>query len=285
MIRNTPCAILAILTLMLPFPVLAAALDRASGATDLSDAANEGDPAQGGWIVTLGASGELGPKFPGAAHYGVSVMPFFDIRRFGEPAENSAADDNIDYGLFDVAGIEIGPVLGFRDSRSTSDDSRLKGLRALNWGVDGGLFAQGWPIADRLRVRSEVRQALNNDTGLVVALGADWFQPLNDRWLLSAGPRASFGNRLYMRKYFGVTDAESTANGVLPSYQAEGGLQSVGFVVSASYAVTPDMTVQFYNRFDRLTGDAADSPITSSLGSRNQNVFGIAISKAFTVRF
>jgi MipA family protein len=243
------------------------------------------DRAPDGWIVTLGASVEYGPKFPGSKHDGFSALPSFDIRRFDEPDEPSAPDDNLDYSLLDIGRFEAGPVLGIRDGRSQSDDNRLQGMHAVHWDVDAGIFAQYWAIPNQLRFRTEVRQAVSNGSGLIVDLGADWFQPLGEKWLFSAGPRASFGNGSYMRKYFGISAAEAAQNGVLPAFDAGSGLKSVGFTVSASYDVTPTWTLQVYNRFDRLIGDAADSPITSKFGDKNQNVIGISLSKAFNVSF
>jgi len=236
------------------------------------------------WIVTLGGSVEYGPRFPGADRYGFSAMPSFDIRRFGEPDENSAPDDNIDYSVVDLNGFELGPVLGFRDGRSQSDDGRLKGLDTINWDVDVGIFAQYWIVPNRFRLRTEVRQAISNGSGLVADFGADWFQPVSDKWILSAGPRVSFGNDAYMHRYFSVSPFEAARSGTLPSFDASAGLKSVGFVASASYALTPTWTFQVYDRFDRLVGDAADSPI-SAIGSANQNVIGVSLSKAFNISF
>ncbi|ANP89705.1 hypothetical protein BA011_28645 (plasmid) [Rhizobium leguminosarum] len=252
-------------------------------ATDVGTTSNLGET--GTWIMTLGAGIEYGPKFPGSKHHGFSAMPSFDIRRFDEPDENSAPDDNIDYGLIDVGGFEAGPVLGFRDSRSHSDDDGLKGIHSVHWGVDAGVFAQYWAIPNRLRFRSEIRQAVSDGSGLVVDVGADWFKPLGEKWLFSAGPRASFGNGAYMRKYFGISSTEASQNGALPTFDAKSGLKSIGFTASAAYDVTPTWTLQLYDRFDRPTGDAADSPITSKLGAKNQNVIGISLSKAFSVNF
>ena len=66
------------------------------------------------WIITLGGSVEYGPSYEGSKHLSFSGMPSFDFRRLGEAPEHSAPDDNIDYGLFDIGGVEIGPVVGLR---------------------------------------------------------------------------------------------------------------------------------------------------------------------------
>lgn len=259
-----------------------------AGHSALADDVNNNSGASSNnktWIVTLGASFEYGPNHPGAKHSSVTVMPSFDIRRFGEAAENSAPDDNLDYTLFDSHGFQIGPVLSLRDNRSSSASNGLSGVRRVNSSFDAGVFLQYWAIPNQLRFRSEIREALSNGSGLVVDVGSDWFQPVGDRWILSAGPRASFGSAAYMHQYFSISPAESAANGTLSAYNASEGLKSVGATISATYAITPDWSVTFYDRFDRLVGDAASSPVTAKIGTPNQNIVGISLSKEFTVSF
>lgn len=251
------------------------------------DVKNDGGSASENktWIVTLGGSLEYGPNHPGSSHGSVSVMPSFDLRRFGEAAENSAPDDSFDYGLFDIQGFEMGPVVSLRDSRSSSASNGLAGTRHVNSSFDAGVFLQYWAIPNQLRFRSEIRQALSNGSGLVVDVGGDWFQPLGDRWVLSAGPRASFGSAAYMNRYFSISSSESAASGTLAAYNAGAGLKSVGATISATYAITPDWSVTFYDRFERLVGDAASSPVTAKVGTPNQNIIGISMSKDFNVSF
>jgi MipA family protein len=237
------------------------------------------------WIVTVGASMEFGPNYPGSKHNSISGLPSFDIRRFGEAAGNSAPDDGFDYTLFDFHGFEMGPVVNMRDSRSSVQSNGLSGVHRVQSSLDAGVFLQYWAIPNQLRFRSEIREALSNGSGLVVDVGSDWFQPLGERWIVSAGPRASFGSAAYMHEYFSISPAESAANGNLSAYNAGAGLKSVGAAVSATYAITPDWSVTFYDRFDRLVGDAASSPVTAKIGTPNQNIVGISLSKEFTVSF
>ncbi|WP_429922781.1 MipA/OmpV family protein [Agrobacterium vitis] len=249
-----------------------------------SHAADTSADTDSRWTVTLGGAVELAPSYPGSKQYTFGVIPSFDIRRFGEPEENSAPDDNLDYTVFSGHGFEVGPVVGFRDSRS-SKSTNLDGLKNIEFDIDAGVFVQYWIKPDVWRVRSEIRQALSNGSGLVVDIGSDWFQPLSEKWLLSAGPRATFGDTSYMNKYFGVSTAEASRNGRINAFDASAGIKSVGFTVSATYTISPDMSVQLYNRFERLVGDAADSPVTSELGTRNQNTIGIAFNKSFDISF
>lgn len=146
-------------------------------------------------------------------------------------------------------------------------------------------FAQYWALPDQLRFRTEARQAVSNGSGLELDLGLDWFQPMNENWTLSVGPRASYGNGAFMRRYFSVTPAEAARNGNLASFDASSGFKSVGLSVSATYDFSPTWSLQVYDRFDRLVGDSAASPITSDLGRRNQNIIGVSLSKSFSVSF
>ncbi|KKZ84216.1 hypothetical protein B5K05_24160 [Rhizobium phaseoli] len=237
------------------------------------------------WIVTLGGSAEYGPSYEGSKHLSFSGMPSFDFRRFGEAPEYGAPDDNIDYGLFDIGGVDVGPVVGLRGGRSAFDDSELQGLHSVQWNLDAGVFAQYWPIEDHLRVRAETRQTLWGGDGLLADLYLDWFQPAGDRWLLSAGPRMSLANGAYMRNNFAVSAEEAAKSGHVEAFDANGGLKSIGFTVAATYTVSPAWSVQIYNKYNRLVGDAADSPITSRLGSADQNVIGITLNRSFQIDF
>lgn len=269
----------AALVYLLSAPVsFAAGTDTATGTGSTPDETD-------GWIITLSGSLEYGPRYPGSSKGSLGGAPSFDFRRFGDPDENSAADDNLDYSLLDLGRFEAGPVLGFRDRRSIADDSRLDGLHTIDWSVDLGIFAQYWLVPDKLRLRTEVRQALSNGSGLAVDMGADWFIEPSEGWTFSVGPRLSFGNGRYMKQYFSVSGREAAANGQVTPYDAGGGLKSVGAMISASYDLTPTWNIQVYDRFDRLLGDAADSPLTRTFGSANQNIIGISLSKSFAVRF
>lgn len=237
------------------------------------------------WIITLGGSVEYGPSYEGSKHLSFSGMPSFDFRRFGEAPEYSAPDDNIDYGLFDIGGVEIGSVVGLRGGRSAFDESELQGLHSIQWNLDAGVFAQYWPIEDRLRVRAEMRQALWGGDGLLADLYLDWFQPLGDRWLLSAGPRLSLADSTYMRNNFGVSATDAASNGRVDAFGASGGVKSIGFTAAATYTLSPAWSVQVYDKYSRLVGDAADSPITSKIGSADQNVIGFAFNHSFQIGF
>jgi outer membrane protein len=237
------------------------------------------------WIITIGAGAEYGPSYEGSKKHSVVPTASFDFRRLDEPDEFSAPDDNIDYTVFDLGGLEIGPVAGIRGQRSAKDDSRLGGLHDIDWNVDAGVFLQYWPVEKSLRVRSETRQALWGGDGLVEDLSADWVHTVGEDLVLSAGPRVSLGNSVYMRNNFGVSAGEAASGTRFKSYDAQGGLKSVGLAMSAEYTFSPTWSGQVYANYERLVGAAADSPIISGIGIRNQTVIGFTISHSFNLRF
>ncbi|MFK0690113.1 MipA/OmpV family protein [Mesorhizobium sp. IMUNJ 23033] len=237
------------------------------------------------WIVTLGGGTEYGPAYEGAKNQSFDFVPSIDIRRLGEPADLSAPDDNIDYSLVEWSGLELGPVAGIRGQRTALDEGTLAGLQAVPLSVDAGAFAQYWMLPDTFRLRVEARQGLRRQDGFVADFGADMFRPFGSKLVLSAGPRLSLADTNYMRNNLGITAEEAATNGNLSAFDIGGGLKSVGFVIGASYQFTDTMSVQVYDKFDRLVGAAADSPIVTDIGSANQNIIGIVLSRSFEVRF
>jgi MipA family protein len=244
----------------------------------------ETDPAPD-WIVTLGAGVEYGPRYEGASRLGFSFVPSdFDIRRAGEPASFGAPDDGFSFSLFDAHGLSLGPVADYRGGRSRGDDQMLVGLHDISPTLDAGLFAEYWVIEDRLRTRVELRQALRARYGLVADLSADWVQPF-DAFTFSFGPRMSMANGAYMRTYFGISDEEAAASPFVGPFDASSGIQSVGAIAALSYQMSPAWKATIYDKYDRLVKDAAESPITSVIGSPNQNIIGVNLSYAFGVKF
>ncbi|GLS17437.1 hypothetical protein GCM10007874_04520 [Labrys miyagiensis] len=237
------------------------------------------------WIVTLGAGAQYGPSYEGASKTNFSVLPSdLDIRRAGEPEGFSAPDDAFTYSVFDSNGFSFGPAADFRAGRSRSDDRSLAGLHSLPFTIDAGVFGEYWFIEDRLRAHVEIRQALHGQQGMVADLSADWVQPYQ-AFTFSLGPRLSLANGTYMRNSFSVSNGEAAQNDLVTPYRATSGIKSVGALASAAYRFNPAWKATLYYKYDRLVGDAADSPIVSRIGSSNQSTVGLDLSYSFGVKF
>ena len=80
----------------------------------------------------------------------------------------------------------------------------------------------------------------------------------------------------YMKTYFGVTPVESVQSG-LGVYNPSGGIKGAGFEVSGRYEFTPQWALVGMAFYERLVGDAADSPIVR-LGDDNQITAKLGLS-------
>jgi outer membrane scaffolding protein for murein synthesis (MipA/OmpV family) len=82
-----------------------------------------------------------------------------------------------------------------------------------------------------------------------------------------------------MSTYFGVTPAESAASGgMLAPYSPGAGFQSVGVLARVEYDLTERTTFHARAGWQRLIGDAADSPIVSAA---DQFTVGAGLSHKF----
>ena len=130
------------------------------------------------------------------------------------------------------------------------------------------------------RVRSELRKGVSGHKGWIGTAGADLILRDRDEWLFAIGPRVTWSDDDYHDAYFSVAPADSLAAG-LPAFDADGGIQAYGATASTLFQVSKNWGLLLYGKYDRLTGDAADSPIVLTYGSRDQFSFGSAITYTF----
>lgn len=260
------------------FALLSVAVARAE---EVTPALSEATPARN-WIMTLGGSLQLGPKYEGASSVGVSFMPSISWRRPGEPEGFSAPDDSLDYALYETDRFSFGVAGSWKEGRYSSSSNRLFGMRDVPWTVEAGVFAEFWPILDRLRTRVEIRQGFHGHHGVVADLSADWVERLG-RFTLSGGPRLSLGNASYMRRNFGVTLEETLANGLLAPYRPSGGAKSVGFATALQYTWSSAWSTTLFARYDRMIDEAARSPLVQTIGKRDQVTVGVGANYSFQI--
>jgi outer membrane scaffolding protein for murein synthesis (MipA/OmpV family) len=236
--------------------------------------------ASSDWIVTLGATTTMEPRYLGSRLSRPSAMPAIGFRRVGEPEEFSAQEDGLDYTLFGTKTFQIGPVANLRGDRTAGADARLNGVKKYATTIDAGFFANVWAIEDLLRIRLEVRQGLRPDDGILADLNGDLVQKFG-AFTLSGGPRLSFGDAVANKLEFGVSALESSRNGRVPAFAAHAGFRSVGYGAAVGYDWSPAWRTTLFHRFDRLVDEAAESPITKRLGSPDQLTVGIGVTYSF----
>jgi outer membrane protein len=231
------------------------------------------------WTVTLGAEGRMTPTYPGSDRYTIVPLPLFDLRKVGTPRRFRSPRDGFGVPILDSGRFRAGPAIKLRMPRRESADSDLNGLGDVDLAVEVGGFIELWPT-EWLRTRAELRQGFGGHHGVVGDVMADVVMPVTPQLTLSGGPRATIMTGKALEPYFSVDAAQSAASG-LPVYSAGSGVYSVGAGAQLRYQWTPQWATHVFLEYERLTGDAADSPIVMQRGSRDQWQAGLGATYSF----
>jgi len=238
-----------------------------------------GPSLSGNWTVMVGVGGAYNPDFEGANRSMLSPVPIFSIRRAGSTDQFRGPRDAASIALIDFGDLRAGPAAKFVPSRKANSYSELNGLGDVNTAVELGGFVEYFPL-DWFRTRAELRQGFGGHHGVVADLSADVIVPVIERLTISAGPRFTWESTKATSPYFGIDAVQAMATG-LPAFNAKGGAHSVGAGAQASYRINPQWEVHAYVEYERLLGDAANSPLVTLRGSKNQTTVGIGASYAF----
>jgi outer membrane protein len=252
---------------------LACALLGATAHAQSTDAPPRKEPLR----VRVGAGAQIPPEFPGARDTGVTPYPSFAVARGKTPFVFQAPDESIGRPILRFAGVEIGPAGSFQSARRRRDIGAP--MDEVGFSVEAGGFAQFW-LTPSLRVRAEGRRGLTGHRAWVGSVGADYVVRDGDKYVFSIGPRLNLSDSRYQARYFGVNAGEVARTG-LPVYRPKGGAHSVGVIAGATYSLTPRWGLVGYVRYDRLVGDAADSPFIAAYGSRDQMSGGAGLTYTF----
>jgi len=83
-------------------------------------------------------------------------------------------------------------------------------------------------------------------------------------------------------RYFDISAVESAASG-LPFYNAGAGIRTVGAGTQLIKQWTPQWATHAFVEYDRLVGDAADSPLVSIRGTPDQFTIGAGFAYSFDI--
>jgi len=195
-----------------------------------------------------------GPRFDGSDARRTLAVPSLAAHLsngfFAEPVNgvgfNFGTDRRLQWGV--RAAVEMG--------RSAD---LIAGLGRIDARLNPGLFAN-WRVADRLELRGALRAGMAGAGGTAMHLGAAW-----DLWRSGANGvglhvAARWSDADYNQAYFGVTPAQSVASGLL-SYEPGAGLSALQAGISGRMELAPRWTGFGGLSWQRLAGDAADSPL------------------------
>ena len=137
---------------------------------------------------------------------------------------------------------------------------------------------------------------MSNERGHVLVFGADaegskngteanlrvtYKHPFSETLMGSIGVGMTYGDDKLAETYFGVTSTNDVAAFSGQRFDASGGIVSWNVPIILTYRMDQSWTFLGIVRYEQLQGDAADSPVVSQRGDKNQGVFGVGFSYLF----
>lgn len=247
-------------------------------------------PRETDWEVAAGVGILRKPIFPGAAENEVRPAPYLSINyrdRFfvrgpviGANLFRFGKDDRFRLGVM----MRMTPEARWNES----DDRSLRRLGEIKGGADAGIFGsyrgKSWfaelAATKGVVLREERHEKTTRASGTAVEFGLGYatrFTP-RLRWMAQANVRWADATRT--RTYFGISDAQSAATGLLP-YQPKAGIAGYGVTTTLDYAFGKHWSILGLAKYERLAGDAKDSPIVMAGGKTSQLSAGVFFGYRF----
>jgi outer membrane scaffolding protein for murein synthesis (MipA/OmpV family) len=191
------------------------------------------------------------------------------------------------FNILDDANWRFGPLVNYRGARDdTVEDAVVQQMQKIDGKFEIGVFA-----AYRLKLSAERMHQINfgtdlagDEEGVIGSLRAMYWQPLTQSTIVNLGVGTILASRDWMQTYFGVNGERDIA--LFPSlggkpFEADGGVRSITVPFGLTQALSRQWLVSVGGRYERLVGDAADSPVTSERGSSSQWIGGVGSSYLF----
>jgi outer membrane scaffolding protein for murein synthesis (MipA/OmpV family) len=226
------------------------------------------------WSVRLGALGMYKPEYEGADEYEFQGFPMIDITWrdtfFLNPFKG------VGFYFWNRNDVKLGASVGYSFGRDEDDSSDLDGLGDIDGGATANVLFE-WAMEDFSLSAHYEQQVTGHDTGYQVHAGLGYSLQLGEKIMLKPSVKATYSSAEYMEEYFSISAGQSTQSG-LPVYDADAGFKSLGVRLLALYRLGGHWGVQAMTGYERLVGDAADSPVVKD---ENQYLLGVGLSYSF----
>lgn len=239
-----------------------------------------------GFHVTLGAGAMYAPDYRGGEDYEFQPLPIVGLRYQRDAMSFELQGLSAKAGFEPVEGLRLGPIVRYAPGRDSDLENEVVGnLPAVDDFVEVGGFLEYQLYRDRHgREVGMGLQALadvgDGHGGMLAEASVEYGMPLSESLHFSVGANTIWVNGDYMNSVFGVTPEGSAASG-LSVYTPDGGIESAGLEIGLRYDLSHSWTVMTRASYERLVGDAADSPIVSDEGSPDQFQFGVGVAYRF----
>ena len=221
------------------------------------------------------------PDYVGSDDYTFGVAPF---ARFTLPNSERYFMLNVTELYFNVLNhpfYRFGPVLNYRFGRDNDvEDPFVKWMQEIDGTFEAGaFFGVDWKINNDRRNRFVADVELLFDIGDVYngmngTVSARYWHPFGQMFDGVIGVAFQFADDKFVNKYFGVNLVDSALSS-LPFYQADGGVTNFRVFPGVVMHLSEQWHLAAGLRYQRITGDAEDSPVVSMRGDANQWIVGL----------
>lgn len=198
--------------------------------------------------------------------------------------------------LLDSKELRAGLLVRARARRDDDvDDEIVQRMRPIATATEIGAFAAyhmpleyNRPLHKVVFSGDLVTNTNNVYNGVTGNLRVNYFYPFQQAWaghpmVGNIGFGIFFASNSFNRRYFGVTDSDVA---LFPSlggseYDAGSGITSIKIPFGLTTQLDKKWLLTLAGRYERLLGDAKDSPVVSDRGDANQWSLGVAFAYLF----
>jgi len=243
-----------------------------------------------GWKLALGTGLLSTPTFKGAKDYQISLVPY--IRVNYSDLFFASINEGVGFNIIKNDYLTAGPIIRYRFGRKEdngtspfritgSKTSALQGLGDVDGAIEPGIFANySFKPFD---IEIEFRKGFGGHEGFISDINLNYSTILffkGYRALFNFGPRTTVVSSNYNQSYYSINAAQSMRSG-LSIYDANGGILSYGIGGSSIVALSKELSMILFAGFDRISGDAGDSPLVQQKGRQNQLGAGLFLAYQF----
>ncbi len=217
--------------------------------------------------LTLAGGVVFGPDYEGSDNYELGVVPFIELSAFDGLASISL--DGAEAFLPLGENVAVGVGLSYDGGRDEDDNEALDGLGDIDDSFIGSISAIA--ALDETQVSLTFAHSLGGDVeGYTIDLTVGHeIEVIEDRFDLEFEAGITWASQDYLDIYFGI-DADQAAASGLDETDVDAGVKNAALGVTGNYFLTDWIALGLGVEYQRLLGDAADSPIVEVEGSPDQ---------------
>ncbi len=244
-----------------------------------------------GWSFYVGGGMLYAPSYLGDNDYQLSAVPYIRVTK-GDRFFASV-QEGVGYSLINNENFRAGPLaqLEFGRDENGSSPFRISGERTKDLiglgDIDTSVSIGGFAEYDfgNFELKVTAGHALGGHDGAKAEISFEYDKRVmtgGPPLFITLGPNVVWADNKFLDANFGVSAAQALASG-LAENNPSSGIYSYGASGNILLPVSRkgNAALVLIGSYDRLTGDAADAPLVTGRGSRDQFFTGLAFARKF----